>query len=99
VRLKKTATETFNLLREAYGGNTLRKGNMFEWHKRFSEGREEAEVDERSGRPVTMKTDENAEKMWTLVRTDLPVGFRMTAKEMNMDKGTVRRNLTTNCTR
>jgi hypothetical protein len=32
---------------------------VFEWHKRFSEAREDVEDDEQPGHPVTMKTDEN----------------------------------------
>jgi hypothetical protein len=33
VKMKKSATKTFQLLTEAYGAR------VFEWHKRFSEGR------------------------------------------------------------
>jgi hypothetical protein len=42
---------------------------VFEWCKRFSEGREAVE-DERRGGQITVKTDENVEKERTLVRTD-----------------------------
>jgi len=45
--------------------------------------------DERSGRPVTTKTDENVEKVRTLVRTDR-LGIRMIAEGLNMDKETGR---------
>jgi hypothetical protein len=41
---------------------------------------------ERPGRPVTMKSDENVEKMRTLVRTDRRLGIRMIAEELRMDK-------------
>jgi hypothetical protein len=43
-----------------------------------------------------MKTDENVERVRTLVRTDRRLGMRKTAEELNMDKETVRRILTTN---
>jgi hypothetical protein len=36
--------------------------HVFEWHKRFVEGREEVEDDERTGRPSSSKTKENVEK-------------------------------------
>jgi len=45
MKLKKIATETFNLLHEAYGENTLPRAHVFEWHKRFSEGRVDVEDD------------------------------------------------------
>ena len=32
---------------------------VFEWHKRFKEEREDVEDDPRSGRPSTIKTEEN----------------------------------------
>jgi hypothetical protein len=40
---------------------------VFEWHKKCSEGRQDV-GDEQPGRQVTMKTDENVEKVRTLVR-------------------------------
>jgi hypothetical protein len=56
-KLKKTATETYQLLCEVYGEDTLSRARVFEWHRRFLGGREDVEDDKRSGRPVTMKTD------------------------------------------
>jgi hypothetical protein len=38
--LLKFATETFQLLTEAYGEECMPRARVFEWHKRFSEGRE-----------------------------------------------------------
>jgi hypothetical protein len=58
VKLKKTATETFNLLREACGESSLSRVRVFEPHKRCSGGSEDVEDDDRPGRPVTMETDE-----------------------------------------
>jgi hypothetical protein len=40
VKLKKTATETFGMLKSAYGEECLSRTNVFEWHKRFKEGRQ-----------------------------------------------------------
>ena len=53
VRLGKTPTETFNLLQEVYGDATMSRTRIFEWHKRFREGREDVEDDPKSGRPTT----------------------------------------------
>jgi hypothetical protein len=53
VKLKKSATETFQLLTEAYGEDGMSRARVFEWHKRFSEGRESVKDDDRPGRPRT----------------------------------------------
>jgi hypothetical protein len=84
------------LLHEAYGQLALSRDRVFEWHKRFSEVREDVEDDERPGRQVTMKTDENLENVRTIVGKDRHIGIRMTTEELNLDKETVRQILTTN---
>ena len=61
VKLNKSATETFASLTEAYGDATLSRTMVFKWHKAFKEGRENIEVDPRSGRPISSKNDENVE--------------------------------------
>jgi DNA-directed RNA polymerase sigma subunit (sigma70/sigma32) len=54
------------------------------------------EDDERPGCPVTMKTDENMDKVRTLVRNDRHLSIRMITEEINVDKETVRQILTEN---
>jgi hypothetical protein len=95
-KLKKTATETYQLLREVCGEDTLSRARVFEWHRRFLGGREDMEDDERPGRPVTMKTDENVDKVRTMVRNNHRLSIRMIAEELNVDKGTVRQILKEN---
>jgi hypothetical protein len=64
VKLKKQIlTECFQLLKEVYGDNIMSLKQVFEWHKRFMEGREEVEDDESMGRPSASKTEENVEKI------------------------------------
>jgi hypothetical protein len=38
VKLKQTATETFEILKSTYGEECLPRTSGFEWHKRFKEG-------------------------------------------------------------
>jgi hypothetical protein len=47
VKLKKSATETFQLLTEAYGEDCMSRACVFGWHKRFSEGRKSVKDDDR----------------------------------------------------
>lgn len=42
-KLGKTATETYNLLKEVYGSECLSRARVFEWFKRFKDGRQDVE--------------------------------------------------------
>jgi len=59
VRFRKTPTEALKLLQEVYGDDTMSTSRVFEWHKRFQEGRKDVEVDSKSGRPSISRTSEN----------------------------------------
>lgn len=93
IKLKKSPTECFKLLTEVYREVTMSRTRVFEWHKRFSEGREEVDDDEHPGRPSTSKTDENIEKVNEIVRNDRRLSIRMIASIINIDKETVRQIL------
>jgi len=89
VKLKKSPTECFKLLTEVYGEVTMSRTRVFEWHKRFSKGREEVDDDEHPGRPSTSKTDENIEKVNEIVRNGRQLSIRMITNMVNIDKETV----------
>ena len=61
--LEKSAKETHNLLTEVYGDQCLSHTQVFEWFKKFKEGRDYVGDDPKSGRPSTAKTQENVEKV------------------------------------
>ena len=46
----KNATETYVMLQTAFGASCINRASVFEWHKRFEEGRESVRDDERCGR-------------------------------------------------
>jgi hypothetical protein len=50
------------MLREAFGEHSLSRTAVFEWNSRFKACRVSVE-DERSGRPSTIRTTENVEKI------------------------------------
>lgn len=81
------------MLKEVFGDNAMSRARVFEWHKRFYEGREEVEDDERSGRPVTVRSDENVQKINGIVRTDRRLSIRMIADMVNTNRETVRQIL------
>jgi hypothetical protein len=45
----KTATETFQLIKQYYGNNNLSRTWVFEWYVRFVDGHENLKDDEHSG--------------------------------------------------
>ncbi|KAJ8960941.1 hypothetical protein NQ318_020241 [Aromia moschata] len=63
VKLGKTFTEAYAMLKEMYGTECVSRTQVFEWFKRFKEGREMTEDDPRPGRPSTSKMDENIENI------------------------------------
>ena len=87
VRLGKTPTEALKLLQKVYGNDTMSRTRLFEWHRRFKEGREEGEDDHRNGKPSTSKTDENVERVRQKVRSDHRLTVRMIADELGMNSG------------
>ncbi|XP_015376246.1 PREDICTED: putative uncharacterized protein FLJ37770 [Diuraphis noxia] len=93
MKLGKSATECFNLLTEVYGDSVLSRPRVFEWHKRFREGREEVEDDLRVGRPCCSKTNDNISKINEIVRKYRRLDIRMIAEMVNIDKETVRQIL------
>lgn len=93
VKLGKSATETYSMLQQVYGDECLSRTRVFEWHKRFKEGREDVEDDPRPGRPSTSKTDDNIEKIGSLIRQDRRLSIRAIAEMIGIDKESVRQVL------
>jgi len=85
VSLGKTLTEALKLLQEVYGDDTMSGTHLFEWHRRFKEGREEVEDDHRSGRPSTSRTEENVQCVREKVRSNHRLTVRMIANELDMN--------------
>ena len=48
-KLRKNATETYGMLQTAFRPSCKNQASVFEWHKRFKEGRESMRDDERCG--------------------------------------------------
>jgi ribosomal protein S25 len=70
VKLSKSATETFGMLRDAFGKHSLSRTAVFEWHSRFKADKVSGEDGERSGRPSTSKMTENVEKIREPIHED-----------------------------
>ena len=56
--LEKTATETYGMLQTAFRPSCMNRTSVFEWHKRFKEGRESVRDDEWRGRSKEVRKPE-----------------------------------------
>jgi len=93
VKLGKSATESYDLLKKVYGDECLSRNQVFEWFKGFKEGIEEIRDDQRPSRPSTSKTDADIEKAGETVRRNRRLSIRAVAEIINTDKETVRQIL------
>ena len=66
---------------------------MFEWHKRFSEGRESMKNDDPQGCPCTAVTDDNIVKVRDVIQKDRRLGVRAVAEEVSLGRESFRRIL------
>jgi hypothetical protein len=87
-----SATKTVELIQKAYSDAALSRTTIFEWQKRFREGREPVKDDERSCQPTTSQTDDNiaVDKM---VKEDRKVMFWLIADTLGIPKTVVLRIL------
>ncbi|XP_054715265.1 protein GVQW3-like [Uloborus diversus] len=88
VKLKKTPTETLQIINEVYGEEALSRTQVFQWHKNFREGRDDVHDEQRAGRPSTSHTDPNVQKVREVLNTDCRrrMNIRAIAEEVGMDK-------------
>lgn len=70
VKLNKSASETLEMLQVVYGEEVMSRARVFDWHKRFKEGRDDIHGDVKSGCPVIHRTQENIEKVRNRVGSD-----------------------------
>ena len=57
-KLRKNVTETYGRLQTAFRPSCINQASVFEWHKRFKEGRESVGNDERCGRSKELNRPE-----------------------------------------
>jgi len=63
VNLGKTGSETFEMLKQAFGDSYMSRRRSFEWFGRFKNGRTSTANDDRSGRPSTATTPSKVEEV------------------------------------
>jgi hypothetical protein len=69
-KMGKTATETFQLIKQPYGDNALSHARVFQWYARYLEGSENLKDDKHSGRPTAVRTCDMIKTARELISTD-----------------------------
>jgi len=82
------------MLVQVYGDSAMKKTAVYKWVKRFCERRESVTDEERSGRPATSRTEENIATIRQIVRENRRLTVRSIAEQVNTDRETVRKILT-----
>ena len=80
-KLGKTATETYGMLQTAYGPSCMNRSSVFQWHKRFKEGRESLRDDERCGRSREVRTSEMIGQINDFMNRDRRVSIETVLRE------------------
>ena len=70
VQLGKSGNEALEMLRQAYGRETLSRAAVFQWWRHFKDGNTRVINKARSGRPSTAVTDVNIAKAVELLEND-----------------------------
>lgn len=96
VKLRKSATETFEMLQQAYGDDAMSRARCFDWHSRFKNGRTSLDDDERSGRPSTSTSPETVHEVERIVLEDRRTTICEIADQLEISFGSVQSILTSN---
>ncbi|CAK9833043.1 Mariner Mos1 transposase [Anthophora retusa] len=82
------------MLQKAHGKLCLLKTQTYKWYKAFKEGREKVQDLPRAGRPSTVSTDENIEKIKKMIIDNRRLSVREVAHEVEMSHMSVHNILT-----
>jgi hypothetical protein len=81
------------MLQTAYGDEAVSRSSVFEWSKRFKDGREDLQDDPRSGRPSTARNANTIANVREMMTQDRRLSLRMMSDELNINKKTIRQIL------
>ena len=88
-KLGKNATEMYGMLQTAFGASCMNRASVFEWHKRFKEGRESMRDDERCGRSKEVRTPELIGQIKNFMDKDRRVSIETISAQFDVSVGTV----------
>lgn len=83
-RFGNSATKTFTKPQQACKASVLSRGKIFRWFKTFSKGRELIKDESLSGRPTTLRTHENDDRILDLMRSNRRLTVIMIGVDLNL---------------
>ena len=88
-KLGKNATEMYGMLQTAFGASCMNRASVFEWHKRFKEGRKSVKDDERCGKSKEVRTPELIDQIKNFMDKDHRVSIETISAQFDVSVGTV----------
>ena len=88
-KVGKNATETYGMLQTAFGQSCMNRAWVFEWHKRFKEGRVSVRDGERCGRSKEVRTPELIGQMKNFMDKDRLVSIETISAQFDVSVETV----------
>ncbi|GFW51550.1 protein GVQW3 [Trichonephila clavipes] len=86
-KLGKTGTETYEMIKTAFGDEAMSRARVFEWFRPFKEGRQSVNSDPRSGHPSTSRNEDKTAQVKAVVRFDRRLTVREIAQECHISVG------------
>lgn len=87
------ASKTHETLRDAFGEYAMSRTQVYTWFSKFKNGVMSTEDAKRTGRPTTIKTDTNLNRVKELIRSDNSLSVREISEKLNISLGSVQRIL------
>ena len=84
------------MMKKVYGDDCLSRSRIHKWFKRFQEGREALEDDDRSGRPRNVVNAVNAEIVREFIRKEPKSSLKYIESELGISAASIYRILTVN---
>ena len=84
VRLGKTGSETFEMLKQAFGDSSMSRSRTFEWFGRFKNGRTLTANDDRLGRPSTAKPPQKLKRYGRLSTRIIVVPYTIPVQKLEL---------------
>ena len=91
VKRDKSAAETYEMVKAAYGPSFMSQATVYRWHRRFQEGRDQVRDDERSGRERDVRTPELIREIEEFLNEDRRVSLRTIAIKFEVGEATAHR--------
>ena len=85
----KNGRETYGMLQTAFPPSCMNRASVFEWHKRFKEGRESVRNDERCGRSKKVRTPELIRQIKNFMDKGRCVSIEIISGQFDVSVGTV----------